>query len=146
MHVICTSLLVSLDYVNLFSVYTLCLCKLPAAVYSLCTSCLYCNDEFSLCCCQKCCMHELGPLCTDFYLYHRSLKLQRMRMHCISQKTAHGKGVCSHTPGVKNSYTLCGQPYTMLSQPYTFCGLNEKPFLWYKPVIPLLLRGLADMR
>ena len=37
-----------------------------------------------------------------------------------------------------------GQPYTTLSQPYTFCGLNENPLLWYKPVIPLLLRGLAD--
>ena len=53
----------------------------------------------------------------------------------------------SHTLGVKNSYTPCGQLYTMLSQPYTPCGHPYTPIhslLWYKPVIPLPLRGLAD--
>ena len=36
----------------------------------------------------------------------------------------------SHTLGGKNSYTTLSQPYTTL--------------LWYKSVIPLPLRGLAD--
>ena len=57
----------------------------------------------------------------------------------------------SHTLGVKNSYTPCGQPYTTLSEPYNPCGQPYTPcgqpytsLLWYKPVIPLPLRGLAD--
>ena len=62
------------------------------------------------------------------YLHHRSLKLQRMRMHSISQKTAHGadhrRCIYVWLSQWQNSYTLCGQPYTMLSQPHTFCDLN----------------------
>ena len=43
----------------------------------------------------------------------------------------------SHTLGGKNSYTMLSQPYTPCGQPYT-------TLLWYKSVIPLPLRGLAD--
>ena len=43
----------------------------------------------------------------------------------------------SHTLGGKNSYTTLSQPYTPCGQPYT-------TLLWYKSVIPLPLRGLAD--
>ena len=43
----------------------------------------------------------------------------------------------SHTLGGKNSYTTLSQPYTPFGQSYT-------RVLWYKSVIPLLLRGLED--
>ena len=87
----------------------------------------------------KCTVSYIGyacMLCLSSDLYHSSHIVQRYQLQCISQKTADQSCKLSHILGGKNSYTTLS--------PYMSCGQSYTMLLWYKPVIPLPLRGLTD--